>query len=308
MRPLSGVRSYLRARAGESAKYALVLLLAACTWSSGAGEAPAAAGDVDELIASAQPGDVVKLPAGSLGLVTIRERSWSRPLTVDARKSRLRMVLDGVHNLHILGGTYADANDTGRGGYALSVENSSGIRIQDARFTNATRGLVVGRSEDLVLQNLEFVDMRAEGINLGLSRRVKIRGVRCSRFNPVPPDHPDCIQAWSRPSAPPSADIEVSDVFVEGSMQGVFFGNHVRNGVDDGGFDRITIRRDHVTTSFTNAIALFDCRNCTIVDNVAWSLPNGFNSALVRVSRCADCTVQNNIQKDRKGFQERKVK
>src|SRR5207237_8358044 len=61
-------------------------------------------------------------------------------------------------------------------------------------------------------------------------------------------DHGDFVQFYSRPDAPPVADIVIRGNRMTGSGQCVFGGNHVRpwpapNGpmTDDGGFDRIVV-------------------------------------------------------------------
>lgn len=279
--------------------FLIVSFAVGCTQQSTANDGVKESADLSQMIANARSGQHIVLPAGTHGLVRIENRKWERPVVVDARLSRIRLVLNDVENLHIIGGTFADANGTGPQGYAAAVTRSRGITIEDALFTNATRGLVIGRSEDIVLKRLTLKGLRSDGINLALSRRIQLSDIHCSEFSPVPPDHPDCIQAWSRPDMPPTADIAIQNVVVKGRMQGVFFGNHTRNGVDDGGFDRISIRGADVATTYLNAVAVFDCRNCTIVGNVVASLPESSNRALVRVKRCSDCTVADNLDEAR---------
>jgi hypothetical protein len=72
--------------------------------------------------------------------------------------------------------------------------------------------------------------------------RGRIEGNVCDAFRPLNGEHPDCVQLWSRPDAAPTSDIVIRGNRAYGPTQGFSGFNHVRNGVDDGGFDRITDR------------------------------------------------------------------
>lgn len=247
-----------------------------------------------EMIANASAGEVIQLAPGNHGLIKLRNLSWSEPVTVIARDARMRVSMRNVENLHFVGGTYADALGTGPNGYAFNIVSSKDISIKDATFTRAMRGLVIGRSQDVALSNLLFTDLRAEGLNMALSRKISVTGLECKGFSPERGDHPDCVQSWSRPDVAPNADIVLDGVRSSGRMQGIFFGNHIRNGVDDGGFDRITIKNSIVETHYTNGIALFDCRDCLILNNTVRDAPDSPNKSLLRLKRCTNCTVEGN--------------
>ena len=247
-----------------------------------------------EMIAEASAGDVIHLDAGNHGVIKLRNLSWTQPVKVIADKARLRVSLRNVENLHFVGGTYADALGPGPNGYAFNVTASKGISIQDATFSNSMRGLVIGRSEDIALKNLLFTDLRAEGLNMALSRKITVDGLECVRFSPEPGDHPDCVQSWSRPDVAPNADIVLDGIKSTGRMQGIFFGNHIRNGVDDGGYDRITVKNSIIETHYTNGIALFDCRDCVVLNNIVKDAPASPNKSLLRLKRCSNCTVKGN--------------
>jgi len=55
-------------------------------------------------------------------------------------------------------------------------------------------------------------------------------------------------------------------------MQGISFFNHVRGGISDGGFDRVTVRRNRVTVTFNQGIAMYQCRDCVLEANAVASL------------------------------------
>jgi parallel beta-helix repeat protein len=78
-------------------------------------------------------------------------------------------------------------------------------------------------------------------------------------------------------------------------MQGFTAFNHVRNGVDDGGFDRLIIKDNVVNSSFTHGVAVMACRDCTITGNRASSTPGSKWRTKVNIYDCVRCTVERNI-------------
>ncbi|WP_171003921.1 NosD domain-containing protein [Sphingopyxis sp. L1A2A] len=239
--------------------------------------------DVDREIASARGGETIALPVDMTGVLTIRRKTFSPAITIDAKAATLSgIVLDQVDGVVIKGGTII-----GPGGrsYGVSIRSSANIRIADMQITGAHRGVVVNESHDIALTGLNLVGLISDGINIALSRKVLVERNRCRDFRPNiatfdatgkrirDGDHPDCIQAWSRPAAPPVSDISVIGNDMDGAMQGIFFGNHVRGGVDDGGFDRILIKDNFVRVSYPHAIALFDVRGATITGNRISTVP-----------------------------------
>lgn len=223
------------------------------------------------------------LSSGSTGMLTIRNRNFRPAITIDASAANLTgIVLDKVDGVTVRGGTLIG---TGGKSYGVSIRSSSNIRITDMTVTNAHRGVVVNESQDIVLVGLKLTGLISDGINIALSRRVLVEGNQCRSFRPNiatydsdgkrirDGDHPDCIQVWSRPSAPPSADIKVINNDIAGMMQGIFFGNHVRGGIDDGGFDRITMQGNRIQVSYTHGIALGGVRGAIIKNNHISTVP-----------------------------------
>ncbi len=239
--------------------------------------------DIDRQIATARGGETIVLPSGMTGVLTIRRKNFTPAITIDAGAATLTgIVLNQVDGVTIKGGTVI-----GPGGrsYGISIRSSANIRIVDMQITGAHRGVVVNESHDIELSGLNLVGLISDGINIALSRRVLVKRNRCHDFRPNiatydangkrirDGDHPDCIQAWSRPTAPPVSDITVVDNDIDGTMQGIFFGNHVRDGVDDGGFDRIVIKDNIVRVSYPHGITLTDVRGATITGNRISTVP-----------------------------------
>jgi hypothetical protein len=93
-------------------------------------------------------------------------------------------------------------------------------------------------------------------------------------MRPLNGEHPDCVQLWSRPDAPPTSDIVIRFNRAYGPTQGFSGFNHVRNGVDDGGFDRITIEGNAVDGAFPQAISLMSGRDSAVRNNRVATYPD----------------------------------
>jgi hypothetical protein len=235
-------------------------------------------------IAALQPGATVRLPAGPVAALVLRGRRFDPPVTVLADGATVQgIVLADVQGLRWRGGTIVSAEglqpSTTMQGYAVNIRQSRDISIEGATLTSAVRGVVLAQSDGIALRRLMLTGLRSDGINIALSRRVLVEDVTCSDFVPIARiddaagkmikdgDHPDCIQAWSRPSDPPSADITIRRVKARGPMQGIFLGNHVRNGIDDGGFDRVLIEDNDIEVAFPNGIRIDGGRNSIVRNN-----------------------------------------
>jgi hypothetical protein len=225
---------------------------------------------IDRVLASARPGDQIRLARGDYGSVTICGRHWPKPISIDASAATLRFVIRKSSGVSIRGGTFGPALDGT--GYAAQVQQSSNVSFDGSSFRNSVRGLVIDRSQAIRVNRAHFIDLVTDGVDIALSRQVSVTNSRCERFKPRPKDHPDCIQGWSRPGGITS-DIEVSRNVIVGAMQGIFFGNHVRGGVDDGGFDRVRITDNVVHVAYGQGIGLYDCRDCLVTGNKVSTAP-----------------------------------
>ena len=158
-------------------------------------------------------------------------------------------------------------------------------------------GIGFSQVSDSRLVGNSFRDMGSDGIDIALSRRIFVDGTNCHDFHPTPGAHPDCIQLWSRPTAPPTADITVINTIATGDVQGVNGFNHVRNGVDDGGFDRIVFANNDIRVMVSRAITLFDCRDCVVRDNHVDTWPGARLRARIEVLRGGPVLQCGNVQK-----------
>ncbi|MFM6854349.1 MAG: NosD domain-containing protein [Sphingopyxis sp.] len=249
-------------------------------WALQTSRAPTAS----DLIANARPGQNITLPAGTTGGLTISNRNFSPAITIDAAFAALTSII--IRNSS--GITIEHGTVTGPGGrsYGIHIDRSRNIRIANMVVTGAHRGIVMGKSQDIAIVSNNLTGLLAEGINIAQSQRVLIERNQCSNFSPAGAtysadgariladgDHADCIQAWSRPDFAPTSDVRVIGNRITGRMQGIFFGNHERGGVNDGGYDRIVIANNAVTVTMPHGIALYEARDGQVTNNRIATVP-----------------------------------
>jgi hypothetical protein len=296
--------------------WALALSALACSPISDAAHATslsASPANLEYAISAAKAGDTVVLSPGDYGIVTIANRQWANPINLDARAATFTgIVLRNVDGLSITGGAI---HGVGGRTYGVLASLSRHIDLTDLSISGGVRaGVVIDRTDDVAIRGLEISDTSSDGIDIGLSHRILIDHLNCHDFHPTPSTfdaeghkltegaHPDCVQAWSRPTAPPVSDVTVTNVSAVGEMQGISFFNHIRDGVDDGGFDRITITHNVVHNSYPEGIALNTGRHSVIRDNNVSAIPgsvlakNGYPvKSSINVVNGADNVVCGNI-------------
>ena len=218
-----------------------------------------------DILQKAKAGDNIRLAPGTYDRVSVRDRHWSPPVTVEAAVAQLSSArFDNVSGLTWHGGDF-EGGDTVTD--AMKFQLGDHIIVDGASFHHYTNvGIIIGQVTDARLTSNVFTDAGSDGIDVALSQRVVVDQNRCSDFHPTPGAHPDCIQLWSKPNFPPTADIVVSNNVAIGDMQG-FTGF-------DGPYDRITIEHNFAKVTVYHGITLYDCRNCLVRHNRADSLPN----------------------------------
>lgn len=249
---------------------------------------------LDTLIADARAGTKIVLTPGDYGKIAIQGKEWPQPITLDMGQARATLEVAGSQGVRIVGGSFGRVDK----GYAIHVRNSRNIEFSSVHMTSASRGLVIAQSQDVTVTRADIENMTIDGINIGSSQRVTVTDSTCRNFN-TGEAHPDCIQMWSSPKRGVTQDVKLLRNRSDGNMQGFTAFNHVRNGIDDGGFDRITISDNWVRAYRVNGVAVFDCRHCVITNNVAVMPEDGQRKVVIRVFRCTDCTVEGNIDANR---------
>jgi hypothetical protein len=194
--------------------------------------------------------------------------------------SRQSLRLDRMENLKIVEAQFVGParNEPGSDpiygeGYGVFIVGGLNVQISDNKFQGFKSGIVLTRVDRFRLSNNEFRLMRSDGIQVAESHMGAIEQNRCLETHIRDKEHPDCIQMWSRPTSPPTADIVIRKNTVVGLTQGVGLFNHVRDGVDDGGFDRITIEDNDINGGLPQGIGLMSGRDSVVRNNRVATLP-----------------------------------
>jgi nitrous oxidase accessory protein NosD len=152
-------------------------------------------------------------------------------------------------------------------GTGISILRSGKVEVIGGQFRGFRGGVVLSKVDGFRLMGNQFTHMRSDGIQVGEGRNGLIEGNSCAETRIRDQEHPDCIQMWSRPTSLPTADVIIRGNKAVGKMQGIGLFNHVRNGVDDGGFDRIVIEDNDLTVAYPHGIALYASRDSVVRNN-----------------------------------------
>ncbi len=265
----------------------LAAMLASANTPAAAAGAPATvAPGINAVIAAAAPGTTIRLVPGNYPFITIRSRRFDPPITIDATGSTLAGVeLIETSGVRWTGGTFKPAQAAQYGsGTAFVAHLAQQVSVENIHASDFRNGIGFDRISGGSISGNWLARMSADGIDLGMSRNIAVRANTCSDFAPSDGAHPDCIQAWSRPSGPPVSDLTITGNTAVGSMQGISLFNHVRDGVDDGGFDRVAISGNTVQITYADGISVNDCRGCSVRNNTVTSLPNYIHRAQLYVA------------------------
>jgi parallel beta-helix repeat protein len=207
--------------------------------------------------------------------------------------------MDGVQNIKIVDAEFiGPAHVEGPlrtpfgEGYGVRVLGVKGLEVTKSRFRGFRAGIAIKSADGFRLADNTFSDMRSDGMDAAESRHGLIEGNECKETRVRDGEHPDCIQLWSRPTSPPTADIVIRRNRIEGGTQGIGLFNHVRKGVDDGGFDRILIEDNEISVSRANGIALYAARDSVVRNNKVRTLRDAKYIAKIKlvgdVKRCGN--------------------
>ncbi|MBW8814049.1 MAG: hypothetical protein JF588_11545 [Caulobacterales bacterium] len=325
---------------------ALILATLALAWAPLAAAAavlPATPATVATVLPAAHCGDVVQLAPGDYPALKLPPLACaSAPLLIDASASAkdpatgavttvrvtAPMYWRGVQGLTLKGGTWSgirfdnfaqvtvdsvanlgppEANGTG-----LAFNWGQGAYVRNSNFGSWKAGLVFFKVDGFKAEGVGFSRNRSDGIDIAQSWRGLVDGAFIGGTEILSTEHPDCVQLWSRPDAPPTSDITIRNVRCQGVNEGVNGTNHTRiepagyrlaNGtvlavatpIDDGGFDRIVIEGNDIVSAFPSAAALNGGRASIIRNNHVATYPRAPYPAHVvpgpGVTTCGNVTV-----------------
>lgn len=181
--------------------------------------------------------------------------------------------LDRVQSVTVSGGRFtgpgADETDAAAygEGYGVFVVGGNDLEVSDNQLKGLKGGVTMTRVQNFRVLRNTFARMRSDGVQIAESRKGLIEGNSCQATRIRDVEHPDCIQLWSNPRSPPTSEVTIRANTVRGDTQGIGMFNHVRKGVDDGGFDRIIIEDNDIEVSYPHGIAIFAARDSVIRNN-----------------------------------------
>ncbi len=268
-------------RLSAIARHGFVAALALSGCAAAVAEETPAGAQLRQQLEATTGGKIIRLAPGDYGSFTFPQKAFQPAITIDATQARFTgIIIKNAQGIEIRGGTL-----TGPGGrsYGIQISKARGIRIERMAISGAHRGIVVGESHNVALVENRLTGLISDGINIGGGSGFLIERNICRDFLPTPAtfdsagvrikdgDHPDCIQAWSRPSYAPTSDLTIIGNDIAGKMQGIFLGNHIRNGIDDGGFDRVVVKNNRLKIGAPNGIVGGNVRDGLFTDNIVES-------------------------------------
>jgi hypothetical protein len=187
--------------------------------------------------------------------------------------------------------------DTGQGavygeGDGLKIAGGTDITLEDSSFAGFRISAALSRIDRFRVSRITFTAMRSDGLQVAESRHGIIEEVECRDTLIRDKEHPDCIQLWSRPTSPPTSDIIIRKNKAVGNTQGISLFNHARDGVDDGGFDRITIEDNDVDVSYPDGITIVAGRDSIVRNNHVRTQPNARWQAKLGVNPAVNPSVK----------------
>lgn len=157
-------------------------------------------------------------------------------------------------------------------GSGIFVRASQGVSVVNSEFEQLGSGFAHLDSQNLLVANSKFHDLRTDGVRGGGSQGVTISGNAFYDFYPVSGDHPDAIQFWTTGTSRAGSDIVIADNYFlrgfGGASQGVF----IRDEVGGLTYSRITITGNLIAGGLYHGIAVADAADVTIKDNVVQGL------------------------------------
>lgn len=238
-------------------RYALILGALGLSSLAQAATVTAEATSFPAVLKAAQGGDTIQLQ-GAFDQIKVNKVTFDPPVTLDASAATIK----GVTLTNVVGFTLKNPRISGGGplGYGVYIRFGKYVRVEGGDISNAVRGIVIGDSTDVAAIGNKLHDLRTDGINLAGVQRAVIAANSCWAFSPiVPPDHPDCIQAWNVKDGPIVSDVTIVGNSAEGIMQGV--------GLYDEPYRNMVVVGNRMRLTYANAVYIRGGIDSVIVGN-----------------------------------------
>ncbi len=264
------------------------------------------------MLSRAVGGDTVKL-VGTFGEVRLTNRAFTSRVTIDASSAVMNttMVLDHDRNVAVSGGTfniaangqwakgiavyeganvYIDGVTVHGGGtvdqFGVSFSGTHNVQVTNSKFSGLYSAIGLGSLTAGFIAKNTIVGSTSDGIDIADSHNVTAVLNSCTGTNPREGAHPDCIQMWSVAGHALTSDITVTNNNAYGSTQGF---------TDFDAGLRLTISNNTVTSTYSQAVACYDCVSSTISNNHVSTLPGAAYQARVQIVRGSGNIVSGNV-------------
>jgi hypothetical protein len=241
--------------------------------SSSAHHLVATANTVQKVFSQAKCGDWIKLSGEFPPYVKISELKPSCPVVIDGSGTTLsNLTIANSSNLIVQDSRFGVTK------YAnLNVVNSYDISVRGSVFESPGSAAVsITTSNHVWVLRNHVEGSRGDGFDIAGSQFVVISQNVCTD-NVVTPIHPDCVQAWDVKGKDLVSDIWITRNEAFGLTQGFDGFDH-----GDGGFDRIYVVDNKISTTAVWAGQFNACRHCIMANNKAITLagqPHGWGGA-----------------------------
>lgn len=229
-------------------------------------------------LSQAQPGDVVKLAAGTYSDVVLPVRNNATAITIDASAATVRsLMIRGTSGWVWKGGRIVSPLPPAVWRNVM-IDNARRIEVTGTTLTGGHTGVLVTRgSSDIMLRNNNATGLQSDGFNIATATRVSLIGNTCQNFNPIPPvydasgkllkdgTHPDCIMMWSEKDQVPTSDITIIGNRAIGKMQGISHFWHAALGRDK--VYRVRAYNNVVDVTYWHGIMLDDTPGSDVRNN-----------------------------------------
>ena len=219
---------------------------------------------VQQVFAQAKCGDFIVLSGEFPPYVKVDGLKPSCPVVIDGSRTTLS-------NLTIANSSnwIVQSSKFGTSKYAnINVVNSDHIIVRESSFDGPGSAAVSITSSNHIWVVRNHIERSSgDGVDLAASQFLVISQNVCAD-NVVTPIHPDCVQAWDVKGKELVSDVWITDNEASGKTQGFDGFDH-----GDGGFDRVYVVGNKISTTAVWAGQFNACRHCIMAYNKAITLP-----------------------------------
>lgn len=177
----------------------------------------------------------------------------------------------------------------------MVVHSSTRTRLSGNVFHDLNRAALFYESRVIRVDRNELHDLRSDGLDFAGVQDVVISRNTFRNLFPVPSDHPDYIQFWTKNAKLDTTGVRIeNNILLQGngmSSQSIFFGNEVKGRR----YKDITITGNVIYQSHPHGISLYDADNVTIERNTLVPFPGGRYVPSINLFRTRDAIVTRNV-------------